>query len=124
MIKTVLFTVVTLAGLTVSAPAQIRVQARLGGAANVSVDLGRRYAPPPRAVQQRFAPAPRYTTVRRRVWVPGYQQVMRVPATLGWTINRWGLRVWGVVRPAYTRTVWHPGRWEYRSQRVRVQRRY
>lgn len=125
MIKTVMFTVVTLAGLAVSAPAQIRVQARLGSVASISFGLVGRYAPPPRLQRHRVrqvAPVPRYTSVRHRLWVPGYQQVVRVPAALGWKTDYCGQRVWGIVRPAYRRTVWHRGRWQYRTRNVRVRR--
>lgn len=125
MIKTVMFTVVILAGLAVSAPAQIRVQARLGRVASISFGLAGRYAPPPRVQRRRVrqvAPVARYTTVRHRVWVPGYQQVVGVPATFGWTIDYCGQRVWGIVRPAYSRTVWHRGSWQYRTASVRVRR--
>ncbi len=132
MIKTVMFSVVILTGLAVSAPAQIRVQARLGRVANISIGLAGRYAPPPRVQRRRvrqvapgarYAPVvARYTTVRHRVWVPGYQQVVGVPATFGWSIDYCGQRVWGIVRPAYSRTVWHRGRWQYRTESVRVRR--
>ena len=133
MIKTVFFAVVTLTGLTVSVPAQLRVSAQLGRYANVSVNLGRYRVPAPRyrVRSPRLYPRPvpvvrgisqvrRYTTVRRRYWVPGYQRLILVPARYGWTLDSCGVRGWGVVVPAHNRTVRQPGRWAYRSERVRV----
>ena len=135
MIKSVLFAVVALTGLTVSTPAQLRVSAQLGRYANISVSLGKyrvlapRYRVPVRRLYPRRVPVVQevfgvrhYTTVRRRYWVPGYQRLVPVPARYGWNLDSRGVRVWGVVMPAHHRTVWRRGRWAYRSERVRVAR--
>ncbi len=133
MFKSVVFIVVALTGLTVSAPAQVRVQVQLGRSASVARDLAwrqaphtRRYAPrarTPRLSSPRWVQASRrYTPVQRRVWVPGYYEIVSVPARYGWTVNLFGVRIWGAVAPACTRTVWRPGRWAYRTERVVVRR--
>ena len=133
MFKRVLFTVVALTGLTVSAPAQLRVQVQLGRSAIAFGDLARHHAPAtrryaprartPRLSSPRWVQAPRrYTTVQRRVWVPGYYEIVSVPARYGWTVNLFGVRIWGMVAPACSRRVLRSGQWAHRTQRVLVRR--
>ena len=147
MIKNVVLSVVALAGLTVSATSQQRVESRLGRIATnmaqsqqaqrtnrpqerradgrrVSRNTGSRdaYRPGRHQVYRPAARVTRYPVARRQVWVPGYWEVVRTPARYGWSIGLFGVRVWGVIEPACSTKVWRPGHWAVAAGGRRVVR--
>ncbi len=58
--------------------------------------------------------------VNERVWVPGLQRRVYVPARYGYRQDACGLRVRYCIVPAHYEIVQDPGRWEYRRRRVWV----
>ncbi|MGA1606333.1 MAG: hypothetical protein ACO4CT_05070 [Planctomycetota bacterium] len=69
------------------------------------------------------APRGHFQTVRERVWVPGCERVVHVPARFAWRRDACGRRTRVCVEPARTRIVREPGRFEWRERRVFVARR-
>ncbi len=53
-----------------------------------------------------------------RVWVPGCERRVYVPARYGYRRDACGHRVRYCIAPAHYRLVREPGRWEYRRQSV------
>lgn len=60
----------------------------------------------------------RYEVVQTRVWVPAYTRKVWRPAQYGHRLDHCGFRVRYVVRPAHWETVYVPGHWDYRTQKV------
>ncbi len=69
------------------------------------------------------APRSRYQTVRERVWVPGCERVVHVPARFAWRRDACGRMTRVCIEPAHTRIVREPGRYAWRERRVPVARR-
>ena len=62
----------------------------------------------------------RYEHRRVKVWVPGYNERVHVPARYDTRNDRWGRPYRVCVSEAYYRDVWHPGTWTWRNDRVWV----
>ncbi len=58
--------------------------------------------------------------VNERVWVPGPQRRVYVPARYGYRRDACGLRVRYCIVPAHYQIIQEPGTWEYRRQRLWV----
>lgn len=59
-----------------------------------------------------------YEVVQTKVWVPAYTRKVWRPAQYGHRRDRCGFRVRYLVRPGYWETIYVPGHWDYRSQKV------
>jgi hypothetical protein len=120
MMRTLIF-LGGLLGLTLSAPSQIHVQARLGHNVAVGASIGLQCGPvvcTPPVVHR--APAGEWREITERVWVEGTCRQVCHPAVWGWGYDHCGRRVWSIVRPEWTETVHGPGHYEYRTRRVFV----
>ncbi|MDA0375284.1 MAG: hypothetical protein O2865_15985 [Planctomycetota bacterium] len=69
------------------------------------------------------APRGHYESRMERVWVPGCERVVQVPARFAWRRDSCGRRTRVCVEPARTRIVREPGRYEWRERRVFVAHR-
>ena len=65
-----------------------------------------------------------YKTVRERVWVPGYDNRVHVPAVYDYRYDSCGNRIRVLVREAYYRNDRIPGCWQWQDRRVWVPARY
>ena len=114
--KLMILSVLSLCGLSLSAPAQ-RIGFHIGkGGVHVgaSADFGHRYRS--RGHHRRSSRARhrrsnrRYQQRRTRYWGEGYYREVHVPAHYGW-VDDCGRRVWVVIEPAHHERVWVPGRY-------------
>jgi hypothetical protein len=64
-----------------------------------------------------------YEVRRERVWVPGCERVVQVPARFAWRRDACGRRTRVCIEPARTRIVREPGRYEWRERRIFVAHR-
>ncbi|MFY9343236.1 MAG: hypothetical protein WAT39_12140 [Planctomycetota bacterium] len=118
MMKLPLFCVAALLA-AVAAPAQVRIEGRLGNMFRGSVAVGGRHhnhCPP--ATRHRVQG--RGETVQEQVLIPGYWHDEHVPPTYGWIVDHCGRRHWGIVDAGGCRRVWVPARYETRCRQVWV----
>lgn len=109
-----------LLGTAVPAAAQIGFQVSFGGhhhgrSFRVSLGSGPRHHH--RAYHRHHF---RYVDRLVRVWVPGCERRIYVPARYGYRLDVCGRRVRYCIAQAHYRLIQEPGRWEYRRERVRV----
>jgi hypothetical protein len=120
-IQRLLLTGAILLGMAVPAAAQIGFQLSFGGRHHKNsfqISIGT-HPRAPRHVHVRRG----FRYVTRRVWVPGCERRILVPARYGYRYDVCGRRVRYCIVPAHYEIVREPGRWEYRRERVRVGRR-
>lgn len=108
MIKSAILSSLACLGLALSSNAQVRV-GTFGDQACATVAVG-----------ARATGAGYWETIRERVWVPGHYDEVVIPARYGWTVDRCGHRVWGLISPERCERIWHPGGWEIQERRVWV----
>lgn len=127
---------VTLCGLQARSPAQVHFGVSVGERVAVSAAIGPvvfhggssyraksvSYRPrvTPRRHDHRYRP---HRYVKRRAWVPGRYQLVRVPDKYGTRYNRCGDRVDYLIRRGHTKRVWRKGYWKRVDERVRFRRR-
>lgn len=64
--------------------------------------------------------AGRYDTVKTKVWIPGYQRKVWVPARYETWIDACGTQRRRLVRPGHFEWIWEPGHYTTQSRRVWV----
>jgi len=125
--KLMILSVLSLCGLSLSAPAQ-RIGFHFGKGGvhlSASADFGHEYR---RSGHYRHRARARYRRSYRhsyrhsyrryyrpqtRYWVEGYYQQVHVPARYGW-VDDCGRRVQVVIEPAHYERLWVPGSYQYR----------
>ena len=119
-------------GAIVAGIATVGIIAAIASSHNGSYSVsyhGSSYPPPP---PPRCEPPPpprqvwysgHYETQRNQVCIPGYWNVVQVPAEYGWVCTPRGWR-YVEVKPACTQRVWVPERYEWQETRVWIPGRY
>ena len=117
--KLMILSVLSLCGLSLSAPAQ-RIGFHIGrGGVQVSVsaDFGHDYRSRGHRVRSSRArhrrSRGRHQGRHTRYRVEGYYRQVHVPARYGW-VDDCGRRVWVEIEPAGYQRVWVPGSYQYR----------